>query len=76
MVFGLDEKSTRQFRVHVSYAIAIFILFAILITVFSAINLSNQKAGAVFVLVCFACIGFGSSLTEAFAALFPILKFS
>ncbi|EGZ09179.1 hypothetical protein PHYSODRAFT_259852 [Phytophthora sojae] len=51
-----------------------------LIMVFSAINFSNQKTGAVLVLVCFACIGFSNSLSEAtyytFAALFPIPKFS
>ncbi|KAE9123483.1 hypothetical protein PF007_g7037 [Phytophthora fragariae] len=78
MFFGLDKKITRQFRVHVGYGI--FIVMAILIMVFSAINFSNQKTGAILVLVFFGCIGFGNSLSEAayytFAALFPIPKFS
>ncbi|KAG6592570.1 Equilibrative nucleoside transporter 2 [Phytophthora cinnamomi] len=78
MFFGLDKSITRQFRVHVGYGI--FIVMAILIMVFSAINFSNEKTGAILVLVCFACIGFGNSLSEAtyytFAALFPIPKFS
>jgi equilibrative nucleoside transporter 1/2/3 len=78
MFLGLDKKITRQFRVHVGYGI--FIIMAILIMVFSAIDFSSQRTGAVLVLVCFACIGFGNSLTEAtyytFAALFPIPKFS
>ncbi|KAF4317135.1 hypothetical protein JM18_005783 [Phytophthora kernoviae] len=78
MFFGLDKKFSRQFRVHVGYGI--FIVMAILIMVFSAINFSNQKTGAILVLVCFGIVGFGNSLTEAtyytFAALFPINKFS
>ncbi|KAE9008523.1 hypothetical protein PR001_g16675 [Phytophthora rubi] len=78
MFFGLDKKVTRDFRLHVGYGI--FMLMAILIMVFSAINFSNEKTGAILVLVCFGCIGFGNSLTEAtyytFAALFPIPKFS
>ncbi|KAF4034669.1 hypothetical protein GN244_ATG13413, partial [Phytophthora infestans] len=43
----------------------IFMVMAILIMVFSAINFSNQKTGAILVLVCFGCIGFGNSLSEA-----------
>ncbi|GMF20980.1 unnamed protein product [Phytophthora lilii] len=78
MIWGLDKSLGRQFRVHVGYSI--FILMAILVMVFSAIDFSNQKTGAILVLVCFACIGFGNSLSEAtyytFAALFPIPKFS
>ncbi|ETO69810.1 hypothetical protein F444_13663 [Phytophthora nicotianae P1976] len=78
MIWGLDKSIKRHFRVHVGYGI--FIVMAILIMVFSAINFSNQKTGAILVLVCFACIGFGNSLSEAtyytFAALFPIPKFS
>lgn len=78
MIWGLDKSIQRQFRVHVGYGI--FMLMAILIMVFSAINFSNQKTGAILVLICFACIGFGNSLSEAtyytFAALFPVPKFS
>ncbi|RLN47072.1 hypothetical protein BBJ28_00021808 [Nothophytophthora sp. Chile5] len=78
MFFSLDKKITQQFRVHVGYTI--FILMAILIMVFSAINFSNQKTGGILVLVCFGCVGFGNSLSEAtyytFAALFPVSKFS
>ncbi|RLN10534.1 hypothetical protein BBO99_00006347 [Phytophthora kernoviae] len=78
MVFGLDKKLTQQFRVNVGYGI--FIVMAILIMVFSAINFSNQKTGAILVLVCFGCIGFGNTLSEAtyylLGALFPIPKFS
>ncbi|KAF4315479.1 hypothetical protein JM18_009235 [Phytophthora kernoviae] len=76
--FGYDKKLKRGFRVHVGYGV--FLIVAILIMVFSAINFSNQKTGAILVLVCFGIVGFGNSLTEAtyytFAALFPINKFS
>ncbi|KAG7380297.1 solute carrier 29 (nucleoside transporters), member [Phytophthora pseudosyringae] len=78
MIWGLDKSIKRHFRVQVGYGI--FILMAILIMVFSAIDFSNQKTGAILVLVCFGCIGFGNSLSEAtyytFAALFPVPKFS
>ncbi|KAF4034668.1 Nucleoside transporter [Phytophthora infestans] len=78
MFFGFDKSITRDFRVLVGYGI--FMLMAILIMVFSAIDFSNEKTGAILVLVCFGCIGFGNSLTEAtyytFAALFPVPKFS
>ncbi|RAW23488.1 hypothetical protein PC110_g20073, partial [Phytophthora cactorum] len=78
MIWGLDKSIKRHFRVHVGYGI--FIMMAVLIMVFSAIDFSSQKTGAILVLVCFACIGFGNSLSEAtyytFAALFPIPKFS
>ncbi|CAH0490445.1 unnamed protein product [Peronospora farinosa] len=78
MVFGLDKKYSPRLRVHVGYCI--FMLMAILIMVFSAINFSSQKTGGILVLICFGCIGFGNSLSEAtyytFAALFPIEKFT
>eukprot|EP00644_Phytophthora_capsici_P002909 jgi/Phyca11/511452/fgenesh2_kg.PHYCAscaffold_85_\ len=78
MFFGLDKSVSRDFRVIVGYGI--FMLMAVLIMVFSAINFSNEKTGAILVLVCFGCVGFGNSLTEStyytFAALFPIPKFS
>ncbi|ETI41140.1 hypothetical protein F441_13542 [Phytophthora nicotianae CJ01A1] len=78
MVFGLDKKFSQRTRVHVGYCI--FMVMAILIMVFSAIDFSNQKTGGILVLVCFGCIGFGNSLSEAtyytFAALFPIEKFT
>ncbi|KAF1793442.1 Major facilitator superfamily domain [Phytophthora cactorum] len=78
MIFGLDKKFSQRTRVHVGYCI--FMVMAILIMVFSAINFSSQKTGGILVLVCFGCIGFGNSLSEAtyytFAALFPIEKFT
>ncbi|KAE8908254.1 hypothetical protein PF005_g22297 [Phytophthora fragariae] len=78
LVFGLDKKFSQRTRVHVGYGL--FMLMAVLIMVFSAINFSSQKTGAILVLVCFGCIGFGNSLSEAtyytFAALFPIEKFT
>ncbi|KAH7465678.1 hypothetical protein PRIC1_012340 [Phytophthora ramorum] len=78
MIWGLDKKLTQEFRVRVGYGI--FILMAILIMVFSAINFSNQKTGGILVLICFGCVGFGNTLSEAtyytIAALFPVPKFS
>ncbi|KAF1324688.1 Equilibrative nucleoside transporter, partial [Globisporangium splendens] len=78
MFFGLDKKFSQYVRVHIGYSI--FMVMAILIMVFSAINFSNQKTGASLVLFCFACIGFGNSFTEAtyytLAALFPVEKFT
>ncbi|CEG36531.1 equilibrative nucleoside transporter family [Plasmopara halstedii] len=78
MIWSLDKKLTHEFRVHVGYGI--FILMAILIMVFSAIDFSNQTTGGILVLICFGCIGFGNTLSEAtyyaIAALFPIPKFS
>jgi len=78
MIWGLDKKLTQEFRVRVGYGI--FIVMAILIMIFSAINFSNQKTGAILVLICFGCVGFGNTLSEAtyytIAALFPIPKFS
>lgn len=78
MIWGLDKKLTQEFRVRVGYGI--FILMAILIMIFSAIEFSNQKTGAILVLICFGCVGFGNTLSEStyytIAALFPIPKFS
>ncbi|KAG6592581.1 Equilibrative Nucleoside Transporter (ENT) Family [Phytophthora cinnamomi] len=78
MIWSLDKKLTQEFRVRVGYGI--FILMAILIMVFSAINFSNQKTGGILVLICFGCVGFGNTLSEAtyytIAALFPVPKFS
>ncbi|EGZ09181.1 hypothetical protein PHYSODRAFT_564898 [Phytophthora sojae] len=78
MIWGLDKKLSQEFRVRVGYGI--FILMAILIMVFSAINFSNQKTGGILVLICFGCVGFGNTLSEAtyytIAALFPVPKFS
>ncbi|KAE9308019.1 hypothetical protein PF008_g21086 [Phytophthora fragariae] len=78
MIWGLDKKLSQEVRVRVGYGI--FILMAILIMVFSAINFSNQKTGGILVLICFGCVGFGNTLSEAtyytIAALFPVPKFS
>ncbi|CAI5739027.1 unnamed protein product [Hyaloperonospora brassicae] len=78
MMCGLDKKLTQEFRVRAGYGI--FILMTILIMVFSAVDFSNPKTGGVLVLICFGCVGFGNSLSEAtyytIAALFPVPKFS
>ncbi|KAF1793444.1 Major facilitator superfamily domain [Phytophthora cactorum] len=76
MIWSLDKKLTQEFRVRVGYGI--FILMAILIMIFSAINFSNQKTGAILVLICFGCVGFGNTLSEStyytIAALFPAVQ--
>jgi equilibrative nucleoside transporter 1/2/3 len=78
MVFGLDKKLGQRLRVHVGYAC--FLVLAILIMVFSAIDFSSDKTGAILVLVCFGCIGCCNSLTEStyytFAALLHKPKFT
>lgn len=78
MFFGLDKQLSQSLRVHVGFVI--FGCMAILIMVFSGINFSSDKTGATLVLVCFGCIGFGNSLSEAtfytLAALFPVAKFT
>ena len=78
MIFGLDKKFSQSLRVHAGYCI--YMLMAILIMVFSAIDFHSQKTGGILVLVCFVCIGIGNSLSEAtyytFAALFPVKKFT
>jgi equilibrative nucleoside transporter 1/2/3 len=75
---GLDKTLGQRLRVHVGYAC--FMLFGILIMVFSAINFSDERTGGILVLFCISCIGFCNSLTEstyyAFAALFPHPKFT
>lgn len=78
MFFGIDKKLSMTTRVRIGYGI--FLVMAVLIMLFSAINFSDQKLGAVLVLMCFAAIGFGNSFTEAtyytIAALFPVEKFT
>uniref|UniRef100_A0AAV1T7K6 Uncharacterized protein n=1 Tax=Peronospora matthiolae TaxID=2874970 RepID=A0AAV1T7K6_9STRA len=78
MILGLDKKLTQEFRVRAGYSI--FILMTFLIMAFSAIEFSNPKTGGILVLICFGCVGFGNSLSEAtyytIAALFPVPKFS
>uniref|UniRef100_A0AAV1THN7 Uncharacterized protein n=1 Tax=Peronospora matthiolae TaxID=2874970 RepID=A0AAV1THN7_9STRA len=78
MISGLDKKLTQEFRVRAGYGI--FILMTFLIMAFSAIEFSNPKTGGILVLICFGCVGFGNSLSEAtyytIAALFPVPKFS
>jgi equilibrative nucleoside transporter 1/2/3 len=78
MMFGLDKKLSQEIRVYIGYGI--FMVMAILIMVFSAIDFSDQKLGGTLVLICFGAIGFGNSFTEAtyytLAALFPVEKFT
>ncbi|TMW57732.1 hypothetical protein Poli38472_014335 [Pythium oligandrum] len=78
MLFGLDKRFGQEKRVYAGYSL--FALMAILIMIFSATSFSNLKTGAVLVLVCIGCIGFGNTLSEAtfylLAALFPVEKFT
>ncbi|TYZ61594.1 hypothetical protein PybrP1_011009 [[Pythium] brassicae (nom. inval.)] len=90
VVTGLDKKISMTTRVYIGYSI--YLVFSILIMVFSAIEFSSEdedpnattnsgeKTGATLVLICFGIIGFGSSFTEAtyytLAALFPVEKFT
>lgn len=78
LALGLDKKISQKTRVFTGYGI--YLLMAILIMVFSAIDFADQKTGAMLVLVCFAFIGAANSLADAtyyaLAALFPVEKFT